>query len=129
MQEAPLVFISGASSGIGQALALRYAAAGWRLALLARRGEVLADWARAQGWPDEHWRVYAADVQDVDAVAAAGRQCLQAQGLPDVVIANAGISIGIDTAERDDLDVMRETLATNTLGLAATFHQIGRAHV
>ena len=33
---APLVFITGASSGIGQALALRYAQAGWRLALVAR---------------------------------------------------------------------------------------------
>ena len=35
---APLVFITGASSGIGQALAARYAQAGWRLALVARRG-------------------------------------------------------------------------------------------
>ena len=48
-------------------------------------------------------------------------------GLPDVVIANAGISVGIDTAERGDLDVMRATYETNNLGLAATFHPFVRA--
>ena len=41
---APLVFITGASSGIGQALAARYARAGWRLALVARRRATLQDW-------------------------------------------------------------------------------------
>jgi short-subunit dehydrogenase len=39
-----------------------------------------------------------------------------------VVIANAGISVGMDTAQREDLDVLRDTLATNNVGLAATFH-------
>jgi short-subunit dehydrogenase len=43
------------------------------------------------------------------------------QGLPDVVIANAGISVGMDTAERADIDVLRDTLLTNNVGLAATF--------
>jgi short-subunit dehydrogenase len=38
-----------------------------------------------------------------------------------VVIANAGISVGMDSAEREDLDVLRDTFATNNLGLAATF--------
>ena len=46
---APLVFITGASSGIGQALALRFAQAGWRLALVARRGAELQAWVDAQG--------------------------------------------------------------------------------
>lgn len=122
MSAAPLVFITGASSGIGQALAARYAAAGWRLALVARRTEMVEAWARAQGWADDRWRVYAADVQVIDSIVAAGQRCLAEQGLPDAVIANAGISVGIDTAEREDLDVLRETLATNNIGLAATFH-------
>jgi short-subunit dehydrogenase len=42
--------------------------------------------------------------------------------LPDVVLACAGISVGMDTAERADLDVLRDTFATNNVGLAATFH-------
>jgi short-subunit dehydrogenase len=119
---APLVFITGASSGIGQALAARYAQAGWRLALVARRTAEVETWARAQALAPERWAVYAADVQDVDSIVAAGQRCIGEQGLPDVVIANAGISIGMDTAERGDLDVMRETFAVNNTGLAATFH-------
>ena len=119
---APLVIITGASSGIGQALAARYAQAGWRLALVARRtGEVEA-WARTQQLSADRWAVYAADVQDIDSIVAAGRRCIEAHGLPEVVIANAGISIGMDSAVRADLDVMRETFAVNNTGLAATFH-------
>lgn len=127
MSTAPLVFITGASSGIGQALAARYAAAGWRLALVARRTELVEAWARTQGWADDRWRVYAADVQVIDSIVAAGQRCMAEQGLPDVVIANAGISVGIDTAEREDLEVLRETLATNNIGLAATFHPFLKA--
>jgi hypothetical protein len=118
----PLAFITGASSGIGQALAARYHAAGWRLALVARRTDAVAAWAQARGLAPDRWRVYAADVQQVESIVAAGRQCLAEQGLPDVVIANAGISIGMDTAVQQDLQVMRETLDTNVLGVAATFH-------
>lgn len=119
---APLVFITGASSGIGQALARQYARAGWRLALVARRIDVLHDWARAQGLPVDRFTVHAADVREPDQIIEAARHCLAEQGLPDVVIAAAGISVGIDTAERADLDVLQDTFATNNLGLAATFH-------
>ena len=119
---APLVFITGASSGIGQALAARYAADGWRLALVARRGAEMMAWAQAQGWDAQRWRVYPADVAEVESIVAAGRACLAAQGVPDVVIAGAGISIGMDTAERSDLDVMARTFAVNNTGMAATFH-------
>ena len=119
---APLAFITGASSGIGQALALRFASAGWRLGLVARRGAELQAWADAQGLRAEQVRVYAADVRDVQAIVGAGRQCMAQQGLPEVVVANAGISIGMDTADFDDLEVLRATLETNNLGMAATFH-------
>ena len=119
---APLVFITGASSGIGQALAACYAKAGWRLALVARRTAEVEAWARAQGLRAECVAVYLADVAEPDSIVAAGRACIAAQGLPDVVIASAGISVGMDSAERTDLAVMRDTFATNNTGLAATFH-------
>ena len=119
---APLVFITGASSGIGQALAQRFARAGWRLALVARRSVELQAWVDAQGWSEQQVRVYAADVRDVPDIVGAGQACITAQGLPDAVVANAGISVGIDTAEFADLEVLRYTLATNNLGMAATFH-------
>ncbi len=118
---APLAFITGASSGIGQALALRYHRAGWRLALVARRADAVQQWAQAQGIPADAFSVFAADVRDVAAITAAGRACIVQQGLPEVVIANAGISVGMDTADYADLEVMRATFETNNLGLAATF--------
>jgi short-subunit dehydrogenase len=118
----PLVFITGASSGIGQALAGRFARGGWRLALNARRGQAIADWVADRGLSRDRVRVYPADVADVDSIVAAGRECIAAQGVPDVVIANAGMGAGMDTAVRSDLDLMRDILATNNVGMAATFH-------
>ena len=118
----PLVFITGASSGIGQALAARFHAAGCRLALVARRVAEVQAWAESQGLATDRFAVYAADVRDIAAITNAGHACIAAQGLPDVVIASAGISVGMDTAVRDDLDVMTRTFATNNVGTAATFH-------
>jgi short-subunit dehydrogenase len=122
----PLVFITGASSGIGQALAARYARAGWRLALLARRTDELTRWVQAQGLDGASVQVFGADVSVPDSIIDAAQRCIAAMGLPDVVIANAGISVGMDTGERGDLDVMRETFAVNNIGLAATFHPFVR---
>ena len=118
----PLVFITGASSGIGQALALRFHQAGYRLALAARRTEEVKTWATAQGISADSYEIYSADVAVTDSIVAAGQACRVRQGVPDVVIANAGISVGVDTAERADLDTMARVFATNNLGLAATFH-------
>jgi short-subunit dehydrogenase len=117
-----LVFITGASSGIGQALAARYAQAGWRLALVARRTEQTQAWLLEQGLDAQRARVYRADVADPDSIILAAQACMAEQGLPDVVIASAGISVGMDSAEREDLGVMQDTFATNNVGLAATFH-------
>jgi len=122
-----LVFITGASSGIGQALAWRYHQAGWRLALAARRAGEIESWAREKGLAQDRYAVYAADVADTNSIAAAGRACLAAQGVPDAVIANAGISVGVDTAVREDIDVIARTFATNNVGLAATFHPFVKA--
>lgn len=118
---APLVYITGASSGIGQALAEAYYDKGWRVALVARRAAELNAWALARGLDASRYEIYGADVRDVRAITEAGQECLARQGLPDVVIANAGISIGVDTADVEDLEVMRAILETNTLGVAATF--------
>ena len=117
----PLVFITGASSGIGQALALRFHQAGYRLALAARRTAEVKTWATAQGISADSYEIYSADVAVTDSIVAAGQACLARQGVPDVVIANAGISVGMDTAVRGDIEVMARTFATNNIGMAATF--------
>ncbi|MGJ7535163.1 MULTISPECIES: SDR family oxidoreductase [unclassified Variovorax] len=129
MTTSPLVFITGASSGIGQALAASFYDAGYRLALVARRTGEIEAWASARQLSADRYRIYSADVAQTDSIVAAGNACIAQQGLPDVVIANAGISVGIDTAERSDLDVLAQTFATNNVGLAATFHPFVQAMV
>lgn len=118
----PLVFITGASSGIGQALAWRYYQAGYRLALLARHTERIEAWSAQAGIDPARLWLYAADVALTDSIVAAGQRCIEEWGVPDVVIAAAGISVGMDTSIREDLDVMAQVFATNNVGMAATFH-------
>jgi short-subunit dehydrogenase len=116
-----LAFITGASSGIGQALAARYHQAGWQLALVARRTGEIESWARSLGLDPARYQIYGADVADTASIVAAAQACIQRQGVPDVVIANAGISVGVDTALLEDIEVIARTFATNNVGMAATF--------
>ena len=117
-----LVFITGASSGIGQALALQFYQAGYRLALVARRVNDVKSWAESINMGASSYEIYSADVSAIASIVAAGHACMAQQGLPDVVIASAGISIGMDSTFSGDLEVMAKTFATNNTGLAATFH-------
>lgn len=117
-----LVFITGASSGIGQALAWRFYEQGYSLALVARRVDEIEAWSNRKGLDPARLRVYRADVSSTASIIEAGQACLVAQGVPDVVIANAGISMGVDTAVAGDIDVIAQTFATNNVGMAATFH-------
>ena len=103
------------------ALATRFHRAGYRLALVARRSAELQAWAQTHGCDEADCRIYRADERDIHGIAAAGRACIAEQGLPDAVVANAGISIGMDTAVFDDLEVMRRVFETNNIGMAATF--------
>jgi short-subunit dehydrogenase len=113
------VFITGASSGIGAALAQEFAARGATLGLVARRRDALE--AHAAALPGRH-HVYAVDVTDKDAMIAAARTFEQAAGGADIVIANAGISVGVKTEFYEDLAQFEKVLATNVLAMAYTFH-------
>jgi short-subunit dehydrogenase len=117
-----LIFITGASSGIGQALAWRFYQAGYSLALVARRTQEIQSWATQRGLDPLRHQIYGADVEVIDSIVAAGEKCLLQQGLPDVVLACAGISFGVDTAQRTDLNVIAKTFAVNNTGTAATFN-------
>lgn len=113
-----LVFITGASSGIGEALAVYYVAQGARLGLVARRGELLE--ALNQRLGGGH-ACYALDVTDKQAMADAAQDFISRFGSPHIVIAGAGISVGTLTEYSEDLDVFRRVMDVNVYGMAATF--------
>ncbi len=117
----PLVLITGASSGMGQAMALHYLHRGYRLALVARRVEVVESWLGPCNISQGCYEIYSVDVTDVEGMARMAQACMERQGVPDIVIANAGISLGVDSSVRADLTVMARILATNVMGVAATF--------
>lgn len=112
-----MVFITGASSGLGAALARHYAGRGARLGLLARRADALAD--TLPGYGALH--LYSADVTDPASVAAAAEQFIQTAGVPDIVIGNAGVSVGTLTEHAEDYAVFKRVVEINLLGLVATF--------
>jgi short-subunit dehydrogenase len=113
------VFITGASSGIGAALAREYAAQGATLGLLGRRRDALEALAAALPGPTGH-RIYAVDVTDRAALAAAAADFIGAGGA-DIVIACAGVSQGTLTERAEDLPVFDTVFATNVNATVATF--------
>jgi NAD(P)-dependent dehydrogenase (short-subunit alcohol dehydrogenase family) len=83
----PSILITGASAGIGRAVAEMFLAEGWTVGLLARRKEVLEEIAAGQG----NAHVLVADVSDPDAVSAAFDQFAAKAGRLDVLFNNAGL--------------------------------------
>ena len=114
------VFITGASSGLGEALAREYAQRGARVGLLGRREAALRQVAASLPNPSLH-AVYAADVNDHDALRAAAADFIRRAGGIDIVIANAGISYGTLTERGADLNVFAQVIQTNVIATAATF--------
>jgi short-subunit dehydrogenase len=111
------VFITGASDGIGAALAKRYAARGATVGLVARRADKLE--ALAATLPTSA-SIHIADVGDSAALAAAAEAFMQRHGVPDVVIANAGVSAGAAIGEPDAIDTLAWILDINVVGVART---------
>jgi short-subunit dehydrogenase len=120
MPRAPLVFLTGASSGLGEALARHYANRGATLGLVARRQSELDRVAAALA--PATVATYDADVRDADALAAAGRDFIARHGVPDIVVANAGVSRGTLADHAEDLSAFRDVFDTNVLGIVHTFH-------
>ena len=115
------IFLTGASSGIGQALAREFAANGASLGLVARRQEKLEELIASLPHPHLHTAIVC-DVTDRDALIKAARKFDQSCGGTDIAIACAGISVGVKTQYREDLDEFDKVFETNVLAMASTFH-------
>lgn len=117
MPPAPLrIFITGASSGLGAALARHYGATGAQLGLVGRR---LNGLQTTSAGLDAH--LYLADVRDAAAMQQAAAAFLSEVGVPDIVIAAAGISVGTLTEFAEDASVFRAVMDVNVMGLVHTF--------
>ncbi len=113
------VVVSGASGGLGLALARDYLERGATICAFARRGELLQ--TLSAEFPGQVY-CYALDVCDAHAVQNAANDFIARAGVPDVVIANAGVSVGTLTEYAEDLDAFGQVMDTNVLGIVKTFH-------
>jgi short-subunit dehydrogenase len=116
-----VVLITGASSGIGEALALAYARRGADLVLLARREERLRGVAERVKALGRQALFVRCDVTRDEDLRAAVEQALTRFGRLDVVIANAGFGIG-GRVERLSIDDYRRVFDTNVFGVIRTVH-------
>ena len=112
------VVVTGASGGLGLALARHYLQRGATVAAIARREDALQ--ALAAAYPGQV-HLYPADVCDAAALRVAADDFIARAGVPDIVIANAGVSIGTLTRYAADGDVFRRVMEINVLGAVHTF--------
>lgn len=127
------VFVTGASSGFGAAVARRFAADGARVIVSARRADRVRDLAAEIG---PRALALELDVRDRDAVAAAVAALPAEFSDVDVLVNNAGLALGLNPAQEADLDDWDQMIDTNCKGLAYCTRAIlpgmvarGRGHV
>ena len=113
----PIIFITGASSGIGAATAVRFAAEGYRVVLNGRNRERLAEVRRSLALPDDDVREVVFDVRDREAAKR------ELDALPDewrevdILVNNAGLALGLDKVHEGDLADWDTMIDTNVASL------------
>lgn len=118
------VIVTGASSGIGRAMALDLAKAGAKVGLIARRTQILEELAveiRAKGG---HAHIAGADVADWNEVQAAVAQIESALGQTDVMIANAGVGVPSPLEAQAHVREIGAMIRINTLGVVHSFASV-----
>jgi len=119
------IWITGASSGIGRALAIHYAKQQQPLllALVSRR---VSELDSLQAELLSHYQVqslvYALDVRDEAALKGAAEHFIETHGVPNVVIASAGVSRGTLTEFSEDIPAFQAVMDINVMGMIHTFH-------
>jgi hypothetical protein len=112
------VVISGASSGLGLALAQHYLQQGAHVAACARRADLLQ--SLSEQFPGQV-TCYPLDVRDAAALQNAAQHFIAQVGVPDIVIANAGVSSGTLTEYAEDIHAFQQVMDINVMGVVKTF--------
>ncbi len=112
------IIITGASGGLGEALARQFAGPDTVIGLIARRSAELT--LVAEGLPGR-CSIHAADVRDAAALQKVAADFSAIHGVPDIVIANAGVSIGTLTEVAEDAQAFRDVFDINVIGVMNTF--------
>ena len=112
------VVISGASSGLGRALAQHYLQQGATVGVFGRRADLLQ--SLSEQFPQQVY-CYPVDVRDAAAMQQAAQDFIARAGVPDIVIANAGVSKGTLTEYVEDNDIFQQVMDINMLGMVKTF--------
>lgn len=116
----PIWFITGASSGLGRALAVAVLSRGWRAAMTARRPETLADLTAEHG---DRALALALDVTNSRSIASAVRDAETHFGAIDVLVNNAGYGYLSAIEEGNDAEI-RAQFETNVFGLIDVTKQV-----
>ena len=119
-----VVFLTGASSGIGEALAMAIAQRGGALGLVARRRELLDDLADRCRKFDVKVRVFPLDVTDEEALYEAADEMRAEFGRIDILIANAGIGGNDEETRAYTPHAVRKVIDTNLIGAVNAVHAV-----
>ena len=120
MTEPKRIFITGASTGIGAALAIEYAGPGVTLGLAARRAEILEEVKKKAESREARVLLYPLDVSDRRKVEQAARSFMDDAGGADLIIANAGYGITERFDAPEDLDALTGVIDVNLKGMVHT---------
>ena len=112
------VVITGASGGLGLAFAKYYLNRGATIAAMARRSDLLQK--LSSEFPGRVYG-YSVDVRDAAALEKAACDFIAREGYPDIVIANAGVSVGTLTQHAEDIPAFEQVMDINLLGMVRTF--------
>ena len=116
-----IVFVTGASAGFGAAIARTFVKGGHRVIAAARRKERLVALSNELG---DALLPVELDVRDENAVRNAIASLPEAFAQIDVLVNNAGLALGLEPAQRANLDDWKDMIETNCTGLVTVTHAI-----
>jgi len=119
MSDIRRLFVTGASTGLGQGLADHYARAGAHLGLVARRESLLRELEKEWTGRGARVEVYAGDVADTGFMARSAQAFVVAAGGVDLVLANAGVAIAHRVLEGESRDIAW-LMSVNAIGVTNT---------